>query len=288
MRLLITGGQGLIGSRFVELNPSSDFRAPLREDWDITDKAQLLSYLADYKPDTILHLAAYTDTAKAETERELAHDLNVNSVKYLIEYCLKQKCYLVFLSSDFTFSGDTGNYGEDDLQEPKTYYGETKLEAERLIKSSAIDYLIIRTSYPYRADYELKTDSVRWMIPKLSKGEKLHLVKDQFVTPTFVDDLVVNLHILMSKKAKGVYHLAGSSCISFLQLGKTVCKVFGFDHSLLIPTSLEEFKKMSGRTLSIPQKSCLNCNKVREEYGIFLSDIQTGLESMKRQMEAKK
>ena len=285
MKILMTGGTGLIGSRFKELTNLSEVLAPGSVEFDITDKEAVESFINKTKPDILINFASLANTEEAENNHALAGRLNVDAAANLVESCIGRKIKFVQISTDFVFDGNRGNYQEDADTKAINYYGQTKLEAEKIIQNFLTDWLIVRTSYPYRASFAKKNDCVRWMLPKLKQGEKINLVYDQCITPTFVDDFSYALDLLLTKNACGVYHAAGNECLSFWDMGHIVCRVFGFDKSLINKTSYEDFYKSSKRAAKAPQRSCLNTDKLKRDFGFSLSDFENGLKNIKMQEE---
>lgn len=284
--ILLTGGVGLIGSRILELNRDFHISAPSKEELDITEPRSVEDCFRKYKPEVLIHLAALTDTEKAESNRPLAKLINVTGTQNLVNMAEKSQTRVIFFSTDYISDGQKDNYSEQDPPKPLNYYGQTKLEGEKFVQKMKAPWLIIRTSYPYRAKYSDKSDCVRWMLPKLSKGESVNLVRDQKITPTFVDDLAQVLFVLLNKQISGVYHVAGSQCLSFWEMGQVICEVWGFDKSLIKSISLEEFRKISGKKVVSPRNSCLVSSKLKREFGLELSDFKSGLIKLKAQLEA--
>ena len=121
--------------------------APPRIELDITKRASIDNNIELFKPDIIVHAAAYTDVSAAETNKKVCWRVNVEGTRNIISAAKKYHLPLVYISTDYVFYGDTGNYREDDPLGPvRNYYSLTKLVAEELVKTLD-DYLIIRTSF---------------------------------------------------------------------------------------------------------------------------------------------
>lgn len=125
--------------------------APSIKKWDITKPADCRAVLKKYEPDVVVHAAAYTDVAKAEEEKDVCRRVNVagttnvsNAIKEILP-----KAHLVYISTDYVFSGDKGHYKEGDATKPVNFYALTKLEGEREAKR-ALHHHIIRTSFKPR------------------------------------------------------------------------------------------------------------------------------------------
>lgn len=283
MKVLLTGANGLIGSRVSELLKGYELIGISVGDFDITDLDATDRYVKDLKPEVIIHLAGYTNTEQAEIDKELCWKVNVTGTENLLKAASDQKAKFIFLSTDHTFSGEKGDYVETDPQEPVNYYGETKLAGEKLV----LDYdnsLVLRTSYPFRANFPTKTDILRFMIPKLKVGEEVELVSDQQITPTFIDDLAVVFDKCIKKDLKGVYHSGGGSCLTIFEMGQVVADQFGFDTNLVKRVTYQEFVNKTNRKAKQPLKSCLNSSKLQTETGLIMKSFPDALKIIKEQL----
>lgn len=144
MRILLTGGSGLLGSELRKLAP--DIIAPSRADLDITDRYAVSACVASHNPDTIIHGAAITNNRDVEDDPTEAVDVNIIGTANIALACLKRRTRLVYLSTDYVYKGDKGNYSEADEIHPFNLYAWTKLGGETSV-STIPNHLIIRTSF---------------------------------------------------------------------------------------------------------------------------------------------
>lgn len=285
MKVLVTGTSGLIGSRFVELSKKLELLTPSHEEFDVSNPQQLAEVLEREKPEWVLHLAAYTNVEKAEDEeKDLAIKINHIGTKNLAGACARFGIKIMYLSTDHVFPGG-GIYEADSSPRAVNRYGRTKLWGEQAIMASGRNWLIVRTSYPYRTNFEKKSDVVRTLLGRLREGKELELVEDQFITPTFIDELVEGISKLVKGNKLGIYHISGLECLSFVDIGKAICEVFKLDFGLLTSTTLEEFSAKYNKKAPQPKKSCINSDKFQKEMLMIMSDFKTGLFKMKTQME---
>jgi len=154
--ILLTGGTGRLGTALRTLMP--ELVAPGREELDITDLSSVERAIEQHRPRVLVHAAAYTDVARAETEKALCWKVNVEGTRNLVRAALKCDLYFVHISTDYVFWGDKGGYREDDPVGPvRNYYALSKLAAEEVVRVLP-RYLIIRTSFrpspfPYPVAY---------------------------------------------------------------------------------------------------------------------------------------
>lgn len=239
LKIAITGSTGLIGSRIVELLSDKFEFIPLsHSSVDITDKNSVTKALNTIGFDLLLHLAAYTNVDKAETENKLAYAINVTGTKNLFETTLELGKKFIYLSTDFVFSGNNPPYSEESIPDPIGYYGQTKFEAEEILKDKA---MIVRLSYPYRAVFDKKRDFVRTIKSLLEQKKELKMITDSQSVPTFIDDIAYALEYLMNNYSSTIYHIVGSQCLSPFEAGKMIAQKFGLDQNLIKPVTYEEY-----------------------------------------------
>jgi dTDP-4-dehydrorhamnose reductase len=120
--------------------------APSRAELDITDRYAVSAYIASHDPDIIIHGAAVTDNRNVEDDPTEALEVNIMGTTYIALACLKGRNRLVYLSTDYVYRGDKGNYSESDELEPFNLYAWTKLGGESSVRAVP-NHLIIRTSF---------------------------------------------------------------------------------------------------------------------------------------------
>ncbi len=144
MRILLTGGSGLLGSELQKLVP--DVLAPSRAELDIKDRYAVSAYIASHNPDTVIHAAAITNNREVEDDPTEAIEVNIKGTANIALACLKRRTRLVYLSTDYIYKGDKGNYAENDEIQPFNLYAWTKLGGESSV-ITVPNHLIIRTSF---------------------------------------------------------------------------------------------------------------------------------------------
>lgn len=165
MKVLVTGGSGLLGSNIKKAK--GGWYYPSHKNFDITKERQMQDYLNDHKfneDDLILHCAAFTGIKECETMKHMARLVNVTGTENVIKTAFKKNIFVIYISTDYVFKGKQGNYKEGDRTEPMTYYGLTKLEPEKFVLGYGKS-TVIRTSFiqgdewPHPAAFENKYSS---------------------------------------------------------------------------------------------------------------------------------
>lgn len=222
-KIMILGGGGLVGSRFLELY-GGDFVAPSKTELDITNSEQVRKFIERQKPDFVINFAAYTNVSAAELPEEKGKKngqcwrLNVEGVRNILAAIDPKKTHFIQISTDMVFSrkaDDPGPYSEDHLPEINktrlTWYGFTKAEAERLILDRfGSEATILRIIYPVRAKYDRKLDYLRAPLAKYREGNLWPLFTDQQISITFIDEACEALARIVRGKFRGIFHVASS------------------------------------------------------------------------------
>ena len=260
MRFLITGVGGQLGydvkKELLSRGYSKeDILAPSRALLDITNKVRVIECVYNFKPDVIFHCAAYTAVDKAEEEKELCYDVNVNGTKYLVEAAKKVEAKIIYISTDYVFDGTKdGIYQVDDPYCPVNYYGETKCLGEKLVKEYA-NHLIVRISWVFGVH---GNNFVKTMLKLAETKKELGVVCDQTGSPTYTKDLSKVLVEMSLKDIRGIYHVTNEEYCSWYEFAKYIFEVNGIE-MLVNPVLTQDYKTVAKRPLnSRLDKSCLD------------------------------
>lgn len=285
MKFLVTGGSGLLGSKFTSLATTEhDVFAGYNThkisgekffQLDITDKVITRKLVEKISPDVIIHTAAFTNVDLCETVKEIAWRVNVEGTKNVAEASKDLHSKLVYISTDYVFDGKKGLYKEKDTPNPINYYGKTKLEGERIVQQLCDDYIIARASTIYGWN-PVKLNFVTWVINELKNGNKIKVAQNQFTSPTLADNLAeMNLKLIEQGKT-GIFHTAGAERINRFEFAKEVARTFGLNESLIDAVPSHELDWIAKR----PLDSSLNVSKISKITTPL--NIDEGLERMRR------
>lgn len=142
--ILLTGGTGTLGTELKKLK--KDLLTPSSEELNITDSFSVENYFKNNKLDIVIHAAAYTNVSLAEKEIEKVIDVNINGTYNILKNCIKQNIKLVYISTDYVFDGEKGNYKINDPINPITKYAKSKAASELMVRMYD-NSLCIRTSF---------------------------------------------------------------------------------------------------------------------------------------------
>ncbi|UCD07883.1 MAG: dTDP-4-dehydrorhamnose reductase [Candidatus Aenigmatarchaeota archaeon] len=288
-RLLITGASGLLGTKLAEISSKSyETIGTYNKNYvrsnckmiklDIKNKNQVFDVIGKMNPNFVIHTAAFTNVDQCETKKHTAWDINVKGTENIVKICEKIGAKLIYMSTDFVFDGKKeGKYKETDTPNPINWYGKTKLEGEKLIQKSRIDFIITRTSVLYGWNLQKRLNFVTWAIEKLKNNEKIKIVTNQWNSPTLANNLAYSLINILNKKEHGMFHMAGSERINRFDFAKKIAKIFNLNENLIEPIKSEKLKQIAKR----PTDSSLNIEKAKK-IGIKFLNIEKGLNEMKR------
>jgi len=187
-RLLVTGGSGLLGGELRRRLP--DARFPTSAEFDVTDYGQMDAYLRGKDVTILLHAAAFTSPPRVDWEPDRALRVNVIGTANVVRLCMAHSLRLVYISTDYVFRGDQGNYAEDDPVFPVNKYAWSKLGGECAARMYD-DSLIVRTTFG----------------PNVFPYEKAFV--DQWTSRQSVGEIAAKVVALLQRDVRGVIHVGG-------------------------------------------------------------------------------
>jgi len=250
-KIAVIGANGMLASMLCDSAPESVtlYRFDLPE-LDITDGEQVSKTLTAVNPDVVINCAAFTQVDACETQRETAFQVNGEGPGHLATVARKIGAVLVHISTDFVFSGaGTIPYVEDDITEPISAYGESKLQGEQAILASGLsDYYIVRTSWLYGPN---GSNFVETIIRLANEREELGIVVDQIGTPTYTADLANAIWTLVNTVTNnsspvtapyGIYHYSNSGVCSWYEFACAIVEQLRNDN---VPLKIKELKPIT-------------------------------------------
>jgi dTDP-4-dehydrorhamnose reductase len=285
-------GSGLLGSKIASISVRKGYETysgyndheatngtPVK--LDICKKREVDKTFEKLKPDVVIHAAALTNVDKCEENNELARKVNIEGTNNITKAAERIKAFLVYVSTDYVFSGGEGLYKETDEPNPVNNYGLTKLEGEKIVTSSNLMWCIARSSVIYGSTLATGKDNfVLWVLNKLRNEEPLRIVTDQCVSPTLNTSLAEMILEILERRLTGVYHLAGATPLNRYEFAKLIAKTFQLDESLIDPARSSEMKWLAKR----PRDSSLNVEKASKTLDNKPLKIREALNVLKEEM----
>lgn len=298
-KVLITGSNGLLGQKLIYqlvgypsfqvfATSRGENRTILKKRYeyiplDITDQKEIEETFESVRPDVVINTAAMTNVDECEAKKEQCWDLNVNATQYLADACEKYDAHLIHLSTDFIFDGEDGPYSEDAEPNPLSYYGESKVASEEVIKNSQCNWAIVRTVLVYGvADNMSRSNIVLWAKGALESGKELTVVNDQFRSPTLAEDLAHGCVLIAKKGATGIYNISGGEYMCVFDLVKKVADFYGLDDSKVKAISSSTLNQAAKR----PPRTGFKLDKAKKDLGYKPSTFEEGLSIVDIQLYA--
>jgi dTDP-4-dehydrorhamnose reductase len=289
-RIAITGSSGLLGNEVVKLakrdydvtslhNTKTIYSDSVQ--LDITGTEPVLGFFSRLRPDVVIHTASQTNVDRCETEKENAYNINVVGTLNIAKACKNIRAKLIYISTDYVFDGEKGNYREQDTPNPINYYGTTKLEGEKQVAQYCQEYAILRTSVLY-GWHPWKQNFATWAISQLRQNKQIAVVEDHYNTPTLASNLAEMAMEFIEKDLQGLYHASGSERISRFEFAQQIAKTFELDPQLIKPIKMSQLTAWIAKR---PRDSSLNTEKIEKQLRTKPLNITSGVGMMKKEEE---
>ena len=295
MKVLITGANGLLGQHLVKLLIDSTnytitatgkgvsrlpFNSSNRFNYvslDITNGVEVAAFIAEDRPDVIIHTAAITQADECEQNPIHCWNTNVTATRFLLGAAEIAGATFIYISTDFIFDGLAGPYVESDIPGPVNYYGSSKLGAEKSVMEAKLPWCIIRTVLVYgNILVGNRSNMVSWVQNNLSQGKKIQVVSDQWRTPTYVEDLAKGILLAIENKAKGIYHISGEELLTPYDMAMATAAYLALDSNLIEKVNASIFVQAAKR----PAKTGFIIDKAKNELGFRPLSFKEGLKKM--------
>jgi dTDP-4-dehydrorhamnose reductase len=290
MKILLLGKNGQVGWELQRaLAPLGELVALDRQGadglcGDLADPAGLRESIRKLQPDVLVNAAAYTAVDKAESEPDLAELINASAPQVMAEEMHKLGGWLVHYSTDYVFDGSASQpWAETDQTGPLNQYGLSKLHGEQAIQASGCQQLTFRTSWVYAAR---GGNFAKTMLRLAAEREQLNVIADQLGAPTGAELIAdITAHALRyavdKPQVSGLYHLAAAGEVSWhgyasyvIEQARSAGKQLAVQQVNAIPGS--EYPTPARR----PLNSRLDCEKLRDTFGLILPHWQSGVSRM--------
>lgn len=297
-RILLTGPTGQVGFELLSrLSSLGEVFALNRSQLDLTEPESIRHVVRSIHPNVIVNAAAYTAVDRAETEPELAMQVNGIAPGILAEEAKRSRALLVHYSTDYVFDGLKGSpYLEEDATHPLNQYGRSKLAGEQNIARLGGAYFILRTSWVYAnrgSNFLLK------MLRLGSEREVLRVVSDQTGSPTSAS-VVADATMTLLRRCctafgdaaglPGIYHATCSGQASWFEFARAIfagaqeTSQIALKVKEILPITAEEFSSSCQR----PCYSVLSCDKIAKRFAFQAPDWREELSKVVRMLAERK
>ena len=240
MRVFITGFSGQLGYDVAKVLESRgiDYKGVSSKDLDITDASAVDDMLTSYRPDAVIHCAAFTKVDLAESVPERCWAVNVDGTRNIAASCRKLGCKMVYISTDYVFPGDgTEPYLPDDDANPQSVYGASKYAGELAVRCLLDKFFIVRISWVFGIN---GSNFIKTMLRIGSTHNEVRVVNDQIGSPTYTADLAPLLCDMVMTEKYGIYHATNEGdFISWYDFTREIYRQAGYATKVLPVTTAE-------------------------------------------------
>jgi dTDP-4-dehydrorhamnose reductase len=283
-KIIVTGSRGQLGSELGDLvthYPQYDFVFYSREEFPINDPVIARQVMEEHRPAWFINSAAYTAVDKAESETDLANEINGTAVGMLALLCKEFGTKFIHVSTDYVFNGNQESpLKESDKVDPINAYGASKLLGEDLAIQNNPGVLIIRTAWVYSS---YGKNFVKTMLRLMKEKESINVVGDQYGAPTYAADLAeAIMQIIDSGKwIPGIYNFSNEGRISWYDFAKEIREISKLNCTVN-PIKTEQYPTPAKR----PAYSVLDKSKIIATYSISLKDWKESLRICMKKLQA--
>jgi len=278
--ILVTGGNGQLGSELREIAPNypkNKFLFTDAKELDITNHTAVKKFIEINKINSIVNCAAYTAVDKAEEQQGLADAVNHLAVANFAQLAKDYNINLIHISTDYVFDGTKHKpYLETDTPNPKSVYGQTKLDGELAIQRiNPANSVIIRTSWVYS---RFGSNFVKTMLHLAKERDEISVVADQIGSPTNAADLAQTILQILPKvenKTVEIYHYANEGFCSWAKFSNEIFKLLNIDCRVNKLTTAEYPTKAKR-----PKYSVMETRKIKQVYEVRIPMWEVSLEKM--------
>nr|MBE6190891.1 dTDP-4-dehydrorhamnose reductase [Rikenellaceae bacterium] len=274
--ILVTGANGQLGNEMRIVSKNSQDRYIFTDVnevegvettyLDITDLDAIRKMIVDNGVHVVVNCAAYTNVDAAESNPELAEQLNAKAPELLAKAMKAVGGLLIHISTDYVFGQEPYNVPcrEEQQGTPTGVYGLTKLHGEQRIMATDCNYVILRTAWLYS---EFGKNFCKTMMMLTATKPQLKVVFDQVGTPTYALDLAKAIAVVIEKfdgSQTGIYHYSNEGVCSWFDFTKMIAAYNGTTACDVQPCHSDEFPSPVKR----PAYSVLDKTKIKQVFGV--------------------
>ena len=267
--ILIIGKNGTLGRAFGRSceDRGIGYRLLSRQDMNICSERDIEKAIQYYKPWAIINAAGYVRVDEAETDVEKCFEENATGPELLSVACKKYGIKFMTFSSDLVFDGTKKRpYVESDEPRPLNIYGSSKAQSEKKVMETDSSALIIRTS-AFFSPWD-QFNFVNHVVNSLLLEQQFPVMKDVYISPTYVPDLVNATLDLLIDDEQEIWHVTNNGEITWADMAYEIARRGGYDKDLLKPRSLHLMNLKASRPVYSVLKS---------EKGIILPTLENAL-----------
>ncbi|MBZ5557447.1 MAG: SDR family oxidoreductase [Acidobacteriia bacterium] len=291
LRVLITGGTGLLGHALLQGAPQScetlatAFRSAPAVEWrarfrplDVRDARAVDALIADYRPGVVIHAASVGSVDQAEREPDAVRRTNVDGLAAVGRACARAGARLVFISSNAVFDGTHPPYDEQAPRHAVNQYGRLKIEAEEWLEASGLPHAIVRPILMYGWPPAGGRSNVvtRWLAD-FEAGRPAEVAQDIRSMPLLASNCADAIWAVVRLDRRGIYHVAGADRVTLVEFARETARVFGCSEDLVVPVPSARFTSLAPR----PADTSFVLTKMERDLGVRPLGVHEGLVAMR-------
>lgn len=294
MKIIICGANGQVGNEFKKIVYKKSYEVLFfgKSELDVCNPKAINNCFSKYKPNFVINCSGFTAVDDAETNIRASTKLNADAPLYIARECLKVGAAMIHISTDYVFSGDTKfPYKEDDIPDPKSIYGLSKLKGEKNIQENLKEHIILRTSWVFGAN---GNNFVKTILALGKKNKTLNIISNQWGSPTSAKAIALCCIQICKEVSKnknfskwGVFHYTGVPYINWYGFSEIIFKYAKKidlldEYPQINAVNSEYFNYPASR----PLNSMLDCKKIHKTFGIksnnWKKDLRDFLKSVNK------
>ncbi|OQP56217.1 dTDP-4-dehydrorhamnose reductase [Niastella populi] len=279
--IVVTGANGQVGQELRALAasyPTFEFVFTSHDNMPVNDEAAVQKVFAAHQPVYCINCAAYTAVDKAESEQDIAYQVNAEGARILAAACKTFNTRFIHISTDYVFNGQSpAPYTEDAPTDPVNLYGASKLKGEQLCLQHNPEAIIIRTAWVYSS---FGKNFVKTMVKLMHDRTAINVVSDQVGAPTYAADLaecmmqiIANCQLSTANWLPGIYHYSNQGRISWYEFAVAIKELTG-SACMVNPIPSEQYPTPAKR----PAFSILDTNKIQKTFHCTIPDWKDSLQ----------
>jgi len=292
MKTLIIGASGKIGKFFDNKNKNQVLTYNKNKiengiKFDIC-KDDISKLIIKNNVNKVVFLGAVSDPDICFSNKRKSENINVKFTKKIIDKLINKNIYLIFLSSEFVFSGQQKKYNENSKISPINLYGKQKAKIEKYIVKKLDNYAILRISKTYGDDLKINGLITSFINEIILDRKVFRAATNQVFNPLFVKDLKKIIFFFLKNKIKGIYNVGGPKAKSRYEIYKIIIRLlsqkFILNNIKIHKEKIENFKFIEKR----PKNLSFNINKLKKKIDFQLTDVETVINKIIKKINEKK
>lgn len=288
-RIVVTGASGLLGLELIRRLNNDGFKVVgiFNSNPKLTDKnlRNLKCDISDIKfinslskkigkIDVIFHCASMTGIDKCEKNKEACWQTNVIGTRNIIDLAKGNKAKLIYVSTGSVFSGERGNYKENDVPDPKNFYSWTKLLGEESVLAYERGVVVRVTPIGIHSIGRPQANFIEWLVDSVKNNKSLNLFNDVYINAISAESLAGVLLKISKIMKRGIIHVGSRDRLSKAEIGQAVIAKFpNFSGKV----KLISVNDMPGDFASRPKEMWFNVNKATK-LGLKMPNLRDELD----------